>query len=107
MSTKIIYFYVNICLNLFARCAILKIQSYDIVFTVKENEIVSKTEMEPGDRITASFTVKNTGKRSGETVVRLYIHDRFASLVRPIRELKGYKKISLEAGEEKTIFELP
>ncbi len=65
--------------------------------------ILSKKEMAHGEKITASVTVKNTGIVSGETVVQLYIHDCFASLVRPIRELRGYKKISLKPGEENTV----
>ncbi len=64
---------------------------------------LSTAKMARGEKMIASVTVKNTGKMSGETVVQLYIHDCFASLVRPIRELRGYKKISLEAGEEKTV----
>ncbi len=43
-------------------------------------------------------TVKNTGQRSGEEVVQLYIQDKVASVVRPVRELKGFKKILLEPG---------
>lgn len=43
-------------------------------------------------------TVKNTGQRSGEEVVQLYIQDKVASVVRPVRELKGFKKILLAPG---------
>ena len=49
--------------------------------------------------LTITSTVTNTGgERAGEEVVQLYIHDRVASRVRPVRELKGFSKISLEAG---------
>ncbi len=65
--------------------------------------VLSKNEVSRGESITASVRVKNTGKTDGETVVQLYIHDCFASLVRPVRELRGYEKISLQAGEEKTV----
>ncbi|TCC88737.1 beta-glucosidase BglX [Pedobacter frigiditerrae] len=50
-----------------------------------------------------SVTVKNTGKYDGEEIVQLYINDITASIVRPVKELKAYKKIGLKAGEEKTI----
>ena len=44
--------------------------------------------------------MKNTGSRRGETVVQLYIRDVSASVVRPLKELKGFRRIALEAGEE-------
>lgn len=50
------------------------------------------------DTITASITVKNTGKYDGEEVVQLYIRDLAASVSRPVKELKGFKKIQLKAG---------
>lgn len=49
-------------------------------------------------RFEALVTVKNTGQRAGEEVVQLYIQDKFASIVRPVRELKGFEKILLEPG---------
>ena len=52
------------------------------------------------DASTASALVKNTGSRRGETVVQLYIRDVSASVVRPLKELKGFRRIALEAGEE-------
>jgi beta-glucosidase len=56
-----------------------------------------------GEQVTVSMTVKNTGKVAGTTVVQLYIRDLVASLVRPVRELRGYERITLAAGEEKTV----
>uniref|UniRef100_A0A7C3WQV9 Beta-glucosidase n=1 Tax=Dictyoglomus turgidum TaxID=513050 RepID=A0A7C3WQV9_9BACT len=50
-----------------------------------------------------SFKIKNVGKLSGEEVVQLYIHDEIASLERPVKELKGFKKVYLNPGEEKTV----
>ncbi len=49
--------------------------------------------------MTATTTVTNTGEVAGETVVQLYVHDRVASRVRPVRELKGFNKIALRPGE--------
>ncbi len=48
-------------------------------------------------------TVKNTGKVAGEEVVQLYIHDKVASIARPVKELKGFQKISLQPGESKMV----
>ncbi|RXM47205.1 glycoside hydrolase family 3 C-terminal domain-containing protein [Flavobacterium sp. YO12] len=62
-----------------------------------------KKQMTAGDQITFSVKVKNTGNREGAEVVQLYISDLKSSLPRPIKELKGFEKISLKAGEEKTV----
>ncbi|WP_166359245.1 beta-glucosidase BglX [Pseudomonas akapageensis] len=55
------------------------------------------------ESLDASVTVKNTGARDGETVVQLYIQDISASISRPVKELKGFQKIMLKAGEERTL----
>ncbi|MDA6071969.1 glycoside hydrolase family 3 C-terminal domain-containing protein [Flavobacterium sp. AC] len=62
-----------------------------------------KKQMAAGDQITFSVKVKNTGSREGSEVVQLYISDLKSSLPRPIKELKGFEKIALKAGEEKTV----
>lgn len=49
--------------------------------------------------LAVTVTVANTGKRAGEEVVQLYVHDRVASRVRPVRELKNFQKILLEPGQ--------
>ena len=64
---------------------------------------LDKTEMAANGEITVSVTVKNTGGVVGEEVVQLYIRDMVGSLVRPIKELKGFEKISLKAGTSKTV----
>ena len=53
--------------------------------------------------IRVSITVKNTGKRQGEEVVQVYIRDKVASLVRPVKELKSFKKILLKPGKSKKV----
>ena len=53
--------------------------------------------------VKASVVVKNEGTRAGETVVQLYIRDVSGSVVRPLKELKGFQKIMLEPGEERKI----
>ncbi|MCC8187723.1 MAG: glycoside hydrolase family 3 C-terminal domain-containing protein [Bacteroides sp.] len=62
-----------------------------------------KKEMNAEDTISFSVNVKNTGDREGMEVVQLYISDLKSSLPRPVKELKGYKKISLQPGEEQTV----
>ncbi len=52
---------------------------------------------------TAVVTVTNTGKRDGAEVVQLYIRDLVGSITRPVRELKGFEKVFLKAGESKTV----
>jgi beta-glucosidase len=55
------------------------------------------------DQIQVTVDVTNTGKIAGEEVVQLYIRDNFSSVTRPVKELKGYKRIALNAGETKTV----
>ena len=59
--------------------------------------------MKRGERVIVSATLKNTGKRDGREVVQLYIHDKFGSCARPVKELKGFQKIALVAGEERRV----
>jgi len=69
--------------------------------------VVSSSRISVNDRLTVSVTVKNTGKRAGDEVVQLYIHRPAASVTRPVKELKGFRRIHLSAGEEqKVTFEL-
>lgn len=62
----------------------------------------SKTMSADGN-LTIKISVKNTGNREGQEVVQLYISDIKSSLPRPIKELKGFQKIKLAPGEEKTV----
>jgi beta-glucosidase len=56
-----------------------------------------------GESLTASVTITNTGKRFGEEVVQLYIQDMVGSAVRPVKELKGFNKIALKAGQSQVV----
>ena len=56
-----------------------------------------------GGRIVASAEISNTGARDGEVVVQLYIRDVAASVTRPVKELKGFRKIALRKGETQTV----
>lgn len=64
---------------------------------------LNQTIMKAGGAITVSATVKNTGTREGEEVVQLYIRDIVGSITRPVKELKGFQKINLKAGESKEV----
>ena len=55
------------------------------------------------EAIKVSATVTNTGSVTGEEIVQLYIQDEFSSIVRAVKELKGFEKISLAPGESKTV----
>lgn len=63
----------------------------------------SAREMTPDGTITVSIPVKNTGDREGKEIVQLYIGDDKASVLRPVKELKGFDKITLTPGQEKTV----
>ncbi|WP_111708564.1 glycoside hydrolase family 3 C-terminal domain-containing protein [Lutibacter citreus] len=63
----------------------------------------SKLKVKKGKIVEVSFTIKNTGKISGDEIAQLYIHDKESSVPRPIRELKGFKRVSLKAGESKKV----
>jgi beta-glucosidase len=64
---------------------------------------LSPTSMAPNGKTTVSLTVRNTGKRAGEEVVQLYIHDPKPQIEKPVRELKRFAKVSLRPGESKTV----
>lgn len=61
--------------------------------------ILNDSVMSPKGQLTASVTVKNTGKRDGYEVVQLYICDKAASIIRPLKELKGFQKVFIKAGQ--------
>lgn len=64
---------------------------------------LSKSSLKPGESITASITVKNTGTMAGKEVVQMYLRDLVGSSTRPVKELKGFQKVNLNAGESKTL----
>ena len=64
---------------------------------------LSADTMNRGDTLVASVKVKNVGKYKAKETVQLYIHDVVGSVVRPMKELKGFHKIELDVGEEKTV----
>lgn len=64
---------------------------------------LSSASINSNGELTASVTVTNTGKFGGAEVVQLYIRDIIGSVTRPVKELKGFEKIYLKAGESKTV----
>ena len=64
---------------------------------------LSGTTMNANGTLTLTVNVKNTGKYDADEVVQLYIHDVAASISRPVKELKGFERISLKAGESRDV----
>ena len=64
---------------------------------------LDKDSINMNDSLRVSVTVTNTGKYAGEEVIQLYTHDVVASVTRPVKELKGFKKIMLQPGEKKKV----
>jgi beta-glucosidase len=65
--------------------------------------VADKNKVTASDNITFTIPVKNTGTRDGAEIVQLYVSDKKSSLPRPVKELKGFKKVYLKAGEEQTV----
>lgn len=64
---------------------------------------LSKTDIAVGDPFDVSVTVENTGERSGDEVVQLYIRDRIASVTQPVKQLRGFERVTLQPGERSRI----
>ena len=64
---------------------------------------LSRRTLNRGQKLEVSVTVKNTGARAGATVVQLYLQDLVGSSVRPVKELKGFRKLMLEPGETQPV----
>jgi beta-glucosidase len=64
---------------------------------------VSKPEVKVGESTEVLVDVENTGRRAGDEVAQLYIHQRYGSASRPVRELKGFERITLAPGEKRTV----
>lgn len=64
---------------------------------------LSKMEIQERENLTIEVTVNNTGNYQGEEVVQLYVQDLVGSVTRPVKELKGFEKISLKPGESKVV----
>jgi beta-glucosidase len=71
-------------------------------FSVSEPKL-SAEHIGPEGKTTVSVDVKNTGQVQGDEVVQLYIHSEVSSVTRPVKELRGFQRVSLGAGESKTV----
>lgn len=82
---------------------------YGLSYTTFEySDLKVSGKAKPGGSVKISAKVKNTGKRQGQEVAQLYIHDVQASVVRPLKQLVGFRKIELEPGETKKVeFSIP
>ncbi|WP_030613493.1 glycoside hydrolase family 3 N-terminal domain-containing protein [Streptomyces sclerotialus] len=64
---------------------------------------VAAQALRKGDTLEVSVSVRNTGKRAGDEVVQLYVHDKAASLTQPVRKLRGFRRVTLEPGGHTTV----
>lgn len=64
---------------------------------------LSSMRIQADGRVTVSVEVENTGKRAGDEVVQLYIRDLAASMTRPVKELKGFQRVTLQPGEKRRV----
>jgi hypothetical protein len=64
---------------------------------------LDKSQILPTGSVRVSADVQNTGSREGDEVVQLYIHDVAASITRPVKELKGFKRVTLRPGEKQRV----
>lgn len=68
-----------------------------------DNVRVDPALIKPGQTATVRVDVTNTGTREGDEVPQLYVHQRVASVTRPVKELRGFKRVSLKPGERTTV----
>src|SRR3546814_13785182 len=64
---------------------------------------IERAQIKPGEPVTMSVELKNTGARTGDEVAQLYLHQRSGTSSRPVRELKGFQRVSLKAGAKRRL----
>ena len=64
---------------------------------------LSPSQIAAGQQTTVAVDVSNCGGRAGEEVVQLYVHDQLGSVTRPVKELRGFRRIALQPGETRTV----
>lgn len=72
-------------------------------FEFSNLKLVSPKQINASDNVTVSFNIKNTGKIAGDEVAQLYIHEMSPAVKRPIKELRGFERVSLNPGQTKTV----
>lgn len=76
---------------------------HGLSYTTYEYDGIEATSVTPEGKFSVSFNVKNTGKTAGREVAQIYISDLQSYLPRPVKELKGFTKVSLKPGESKRL----
>lgn len=78
---------------------------YGLSYTTYQysNLRIDKSQMEMNEKVNVSIDVQNTGQRDGAEIVQMYITDDYATLTRPVKELKGFQRVHLKTGEKKTV----
>ena len=77
---------------------------YGLTYTnFKYGSLKADSSISKDGTLHVSAEIENTGKREGSEVVQLYVHDRVAPTSRPVRELKGFERVTLAPGEYKTV----
>lgn len=64
---------------------------------------LEKSSIGPDEKTLVRMDVTNTGKREGDEVIQMYVRDKISSVTRPVKELKGFKRVNLKPGEKKNI----
>ena len=87
------------------RRAALAVRARALVHDVRDRPSAGRPEPAPtsGDTVTIQVEVTNTGTRTGDEVVQLYVRDEEATVARPVRELRGFQRLRLAAGECRTV----
>ncbi|HVZ35456.1 MAG TPA: glycoside hydrolase family 3 C-terminal domain-containing protein, partial [Polyangiaceae bacterium] len=67
------------------------------------SQLRSRDELSAGEELVVEVDVKNAGARAGEDIVLLFVRDVFASVTRPVKELRAFERVALEPGEKKTV----
>ncbi|WP_367047067.1 glycoside hydrolase family 3 N-terminal domain-containing protein [Streptomyces sp. Je 1-332] len=81
----------------------LSYTSFEIGEPRLSRDRVSARALRGGDTLEVAVTVRNTGERTGDEVVQLYVHDIAASIAQPVRKLRGFRRVTLKPGKSKTV----
>lgn len=78
---------------------------YGLSYTTFETgePVLAKTAWKRGEEVTVSVRVKNTGKYAGKETVQIYVRDLVGSVTRPVKELRGFRQVALQPGEEQEV----
>ncbi|GAB3450471.1 glycoside hydrolase family 3 N-terminal domain-containing protein [Actinophytocola sediminis] len=77
--------------------------TFDLAEPVLSQDRVAAGALRDGATVEVTVAVRNTGDRAGDEVVQLYVHDRVASIVQPVRRLRGFRRVQLDAGADTVV----